>query len=369
MNPRLCSTFSRFLGRDSTSLVNKEGVQENERITRITRIVFKIKRLTDNSILHSVKADSLKGVDLRNINLSWANLVGADLTDATMTNATLLGADCSGARLVGASLDGATLIGTILSSANMSGSSIRGTNFVQTVLTGADLTRATTLYTSFTACTSLADATGLDAIQHDGPSTIDNGTLRFCINQLPDLFLEGCGYSREEIGVLRALYAKSPIEFFSAFISHADKKPDSEFAERVYNDLRAANVTCWHFRHDLQMGERWATQIEGAIKIHDKLVVVCSEEGLFREGVVKEIIRAVELESMSGSRKLFPVRLDDFILSQAATDKFNALSTPLRRADWLDRLREYQIGDFTRWKSYDAYKMQFSNLLAALRTY
>jgi hypothetical protein len=96
--------------------------------------------------------------------------------------------------------------------------------------------------------------------------------------------------------------------------------------------------------------------------------VVCSEGGLFREGVIKEIIRAVDLETNSGIQKMFPVRLDNYIFSPEAQAKFDALPKHLKRNDWFDFLKEYQIGDFTKWKKHDAYQAQFDKLLRALKS-
>jgi hypothetical protein len=299
--------------------------------------VISIKRWDDGRVLHIVDADTLAGA-----NLGRADLRNADLRDANLWGAFLNYADLSGAYLFDANLIGADLI-------------------------GANLAGAECWNTIFAGSETLHLAHGLNDVRHEGPSVIDHRTLRACIHSLPNVFLEGVGYTREEIGALRALYVDGPIQFFSAFISHASQAPDSDFADRLYKDLRGENVTCWHFRYDLVMGDRWATQIEGAIKQHDKLIVVCSEEGLFKEGLSKEVIRAIEVEAKDGTQKLFPIRLDDFVIGRGARARFDALPAKLKRADWLDYLLEYQVGDFTKWEQQSEYKRQFVALLQALR--
>jgi len=126
-------------------------------------------------------------------------------------------------------------------------------------------------------------------VRHFAPSILDNHTLTLCLHGLPDVFLEGCGYTREQIEVLRALYAPSPIRFFSCFLSHS--KADLPFAERLLNDLRAHNVTCWFDRHDMRGGLEWEDQINQAIKVHDKLLLICSRHAIYRGNVVGRSFR------------------------------------------------------------------------------
>ena len=63
-------------------------------------------------------------------------------------------------------------------------------------------------------CRDLYLATGLEEVEHVGPSSLDRRTLQAGIVPLPDRFLEGVGYSAEEIAALRTLYVKNapPLE-------------------------------------------------------------------------------------------------------------------------------------------------------------
>lgn len=314
----------------------------------------------------------LRGVNLRGAELSFSNLFGADLAGADLSEAEIGVCNLRVANLQGANLSSASLVDADLFHTNLRKTDLRGATLYKTILRNVNLSSANLRMammgsTIFADCQNLHEAVGLDEVDHRGSSSLDAATLRACIHGLPDVFLEGVGYTRHEIEYLRSLYTSAAIQFYSCFISHAVTKVDGAFADRLRNDLLAKNISCWHFRYDMKMGDRWATQIDSAIKQHDKLVVVCSKKGILREGVIKEVIRAIEQETNTGVQKLFPVRLDDFIFSPEMTEAFNALAPHLRRADWLDYLREYQIGDFRKWKDHDAYQEQFTKLLDALK--
>jgi hypothetical protein len=102
--------------------------------------------------------------------------------------------------------------------------------------------------------------------------------------------------------------------------------------------------------------------------VKDKLLVVCSRQSLRRAEVVEEIIEAIEQERKHGARKLFPLRLDDSIISDEAEAAMDALPPRQQREDWLTYLRAYHIPDFRKWKDHDAYQVEFAKLLKALKS-
>lgn len=153
--------------------------------------------------------------------------------------------------------------------------------------------------------------------------------------------------------------------FYSVFISHSSE--DGAFADRLHADLVANGVNCWHYRHDMQGGRFWRGQIHEAIKLYEKLIVVCSESSLLRANVIDEIISAVERERETGAQKLFPVRIDDFVLSAellALAD--HKVSTGAWREDWVRHIRAFHIPDFREWQSAERYDREFRKLLDAL---
>jgi len=157
------------------------------------------------------------------------------------------------------------------------------------------------------------------------------------------------------------------IQFYSCFLSYA--RLNSTFAERLRADLIANNVTCWQDVHDLKGGDFWRKQINAAIKLHDKLIVVCSKESLARPEVVEEIIETIEYERKEGIQRLFPVRLDDFLFTEEADRlAYQQLPPRQRREDWLTYLRDYHVPDFSQWKDHDAYNAEFQKLLRDLKS-
>lgn len=71
----------------------------------------------------------------------------------------------------------------------------------------------------------------------------------------------------------------NPIEFYSCFISYSTK--DQAFAERLHADLQSKRVRCWFAPHDIRSGKKLHDQIDEAIRLHDKLLlilVLCQHE-------------------------------------------------------------------------------------------
>ena len=74
-----------------------------------------------------------------------------------------------------------------------------------------------------------------------------------------------------------------PIEFHSCFISYSTK--DQEFAERLHADLQAKGVRCWFAPHDIKAGMKIHEQIDQAIRVHEKLLLILSEHSMISEWV------------------------------------------------------------------------------------
>ena len=379
--------------------------------------MVEIKRKVTGEVLLTVKGDSLAGVnmsgsdlfradlrgaDLKDAYLSGANLRGADMRDANLTAAVITRADLAqanltradvtradltfanlsgcdltfanlrGTRLVAARLPDANLTHTLLTQALVTGADLGGAHLANADLTGSDVTGAklngcNLSFTTFAWCAGLHLAMGLETVRHTGPCALDRHTLQAGIGTLPDVFLEGCGYSRLEIETLRALYTKSPIRFFSCFISHAES--DLPFADRLLADLRQSNVTCWHYKEDMRGGEDWAEQVNRAIKVHDKLLLVCSRRSVYRKNVVNEILAAINAERETGEQKLFPIRLDDHILGPDMTaEAHNKVRSGEWAEDWVYYVKKKHIPDFAGWDTDNAkYATEFKKLLEALR--
>jgi uncharacterized protein YjbI with pentapeptide repeats len=271
---------------------------------------------------------SLRDVCLSGADLNRANLSGANLSHANLSNANLSEADLSKVHLVGANLMKATL-----SSADLQGADLTGALLSGTILANNDLT----------------NVIGLETCEHFGPSTIDFRTLERS-NSLPLALLRGVGLPDSLIDYLPSLLAQ-PIQYYSCFISYSGK--DDDFAKRLHADLQSNGVRCWFAPHDLPIGGKILDEIDVAIRLREKLLVILSEHSIRSEWVEDEVKAAYEQERKRGRTVLFPLRLDDALVQ---TDE--AWATKLRR----DR----NVGDFRRWKDHDQYQASFKRVLRDL---
>ncbi len=83
---------------------------------------------------------------------------------------------------------------------------------------------------------------------------------------------------------------KQAIQFYSCFISYSSK--DQKFADRVNADLQNNSVRCWFAPHDIQGGKKLHEQIDEAIRVHERLLLILSEHSITSEWVKTEIFRA-----------------------------------------------------------------------------
>jgi len=275
----------------------------------------------------------LRKVNLKGANLGWANLSKADLGDANLSDANLIGANLTGAYLRRANLRGANL-------------------------GGADFDRATVDGTIF-ASNDLSGVRGLEAVQHRGPSTIGVDTIYRSKGKIPESFLRGCGIPDNFITFARSLVT-NPIEFYSCFISYSTK--DQAFADRLYADLQNKGVRCWFAPHDIQSGKKLHEQIDEAIRLHDKLLLILSPHSMASEWVKTEIAKARKREVRDERRVLFPIRLAPF----KTLRDWECFDGDTGK-DSAREIREYFIPDFSNWKDHDSYQEAFKRLISDLK--
>src|SRR5215470_13770134 len=146
--------------------------------------------------------------------------------------------------------------------------------------------------------------------------------------------------------------AMEPIQFYSCFISYSSK--DHEFAERLYADLQQKNIRCWFAPEDMKIGNKIRSSIDEAIRVHDKLLLVLTENSMKSPWVEKEVETAFEKERKLGRTVLFPIRLDDAVMRAE-----EAWAADIRRTR--------HIGDFCCWKERDKYRLAFERLMRDLR--
>ena len=298
----------------------------------------------------NLQAANLEAVRLNAANLQDANLNGVNLFFADLREADLSAANLSGANLDAANLRGANLIRSNLSMANLS-----GTHLCRANVKGAELG-----LTTF-ADVDLSEVKGLEAVVHHRPSTVGVDTLYRSQGKIPEAFLRGCGVPDALITYLPSLIgAMEPIQFQSCFISYSSK--DDEFARRLYNQMRGEKLRVWFDQEDMQGGKKVMEQIDRAIQVNDRLLLVLSESSLKSEWVKTEIRKARRVELSGGHRKLFPIRL----VNVGRLEKWKCLATDPDE-DLAAEVRSYHIPDFSNWKDHDAFEAAFADLLRDLR--
>ncbi len=270
------------------------------------------------------------------------DLVGADLVGAALKGACLRCAD-----LVDADLTGSDLTDADLAYANLSGANLNGAR-----LEGADFSDALVSYTSFGG-NDLSRVIGLDALNHFGPSTIGIDTIYKSHGEIPEEFMRGCGVPESFIVQMHTLVATTKTtQFYSCFISYSSK--DRDFAKRLHADLQNKGVRCWFAPEDLKIGDRFRDRIDESIRLHDKLLLILSENSVSSQWVRDEVEAAFEREQRESRTVLFPIQIDD-----AVTESTMGWAAAIRR--------KCHIGDFRRCKSHDSYTKAFERLLRDLK--
>ena len=178
--------------------------------------------------------------------------------------------------------------------------------------------------------------------------------------KIPDVFLRGAGFPDDLIGYIKSI--AGAIQFYSCFISYSGK--DQEFADRLYADLQHNGVRCWFAPHHLQPGKKLHEQIDEAIRMYDKLLLILSPDSMNSEWVKTEIAKARKREVCEGKRMLFPLSLVSFEILRD-WECFDADTGK----DSAREIREYYIpNDFADWKNHDSYQKAFDRLLKALKS-
>jgi len=196
----------------------------------------------------------------------------------------------------------------------------------------------------------LGKVKGLDTCRYQGPCSVDYQTIQLS-GDLPLSFLRGIGLPDAFIDYLPSLLEK-PIQYYSCFISYSSQ--DEEFTQRLHPDLQSNGVRCWYAPEDLKIGDRLRDRIDESIRLHEKLLIVLSENSLRSDWVENEVEAALAKEGETRETVLFPIRLDDSVMG---------INT-----GWPATIkRSRQIGDFKGWKDHDKYRKSLERLLRDLK--
>ena len=308
-----------------------------------------------NSKQYKIKPD-LSGVNLSQANLtgiilSDVNLADADLSEAILVDATLVRTNFARANLIGADLTNANLHQAILWQANLRNASLNSAQLNYTDLEETNVSYAIVSFTIF-GDVDLRHVKGLKSIRHENPSMISTSALVRSQGIIPEIFLRKAGVPDSFIDYSRSLIT-NPIEYYTCFISYSHK--DQAFVERLYADLQNYGVRCWFAPEDMKIGDKIRPRIDEAIRIHDKLLLILSKKSVESDWVEKEVETAFEKERQQNKLVLFPIRLDDMVMTT-----IQAWAADIRRTR--------HIGDFRGWKNHDDYQKAFNRLLRDLKT-
>jgi uncharacterized protein YjbI with pentapeptide repeats len=306
--------------------------------------------------------------DLRNAELYHADLTRAylphtDFSCSKLNGAILNGAILQSAVLQGADLRAADLRSADLSYANLRGADLRGAELRQANLDDDDL-RGAKLNGAILGRTILGDldlrnVEGLAEVKHAGPSIVGVDTIYRSHGKIPESFLRGCGVPDTFITYARSLIGAA-LEFYSLFISYSTR--DQPFADRLHADLQAKGIRCWFAPHDIQGGRKIHEQIDEAIKLYDKLLLILSDHSMNSNWVKTEIANARAKETQQARQVLFPITLVPF--EQIKAWKLFDADTGI---DSAREIREYFIPDFSEWKDHDCYQRDFERLVRDLK--
>jgi hypothetical protein len=154
---------------------------------------------------------------------------------------------------------------------------------------------------------------------------------------------------------------RTAFEFYSCFISYSGK--DEEFAKRIFADLQQEGVRCWFAPHHVQSGKKLHEQIDVAIRLHERLLLILSPDSINSEWVKTEIAKARKRGIKEGKRVLFPIRLN---ISYEQLQEWECFDAD-RGKDSAREIAEYYIPDFTKWKDHDQYQEEFKRLVRDLK--
>lgn len=107
----------------------------------------------------------------------------------------------------------------------------------------------------------------------------------------------------------------------------------------------------------MKIGDKLRSTIDHSIRLHDKLLLILSENSIDSNWVESEVETALEEEKkrqLQQQTVLFPIRLDNTVM-----ETNQAWAATIRR--------QRHIGDFTDWKEHDSYKRAFDKLLQDLK--
>ena len=147
---------------------------------------------------------------------------------------------------------------------------------------------------------NFSSCSGLDSIEHKGPSTLGVDSIILSKGRIPEIFLRGVGLPDEWITYIPSLVGDG-IQFFSCFISYSSS--DKPFAVRLHDTLQSKGIRCWLDEKQLLPGDDISRELERGIYLWDKFLLCASKNSLTSWWVEDEIKTALEKERALRKRK------------------------------------------------------------------
>jgi uncharacterized protein YjbI with pentapeptide repeats len=299
----------------------------------------------------------LRGANLEGANLDGANLVGTDLKEACLEGAHLVGAYLQGASLIKANLMNAALGYADLQEANLRGADLCGASLLGADLKEADLKDAHLLKATLML-------TKLDMVNFERTDLASIFIDKKTMLTLPKSAIDRYGSTFFVRGWLDSADKKNTLisstEFPTCFISYSTM--DTEFAVKLYTDLQHEGICCWFAPEDIKGGKKLFPQLDEAIRIHDKFILILSESSINSEWVATEIKRTRIYEKQENKQRLFPISLIEYE-DLKEWELFDSDTV----TDLASEVRSYYIPDFSNWEDDHSYKKAFDRLLKDLK--
>lgn len=326
-------------------------------------------RAKNPAITPELECANLSALELCGINLEHASLAGANISYCDLTGANLHGAHLFETRMIDSDLIRVNFSNAFVVEVTFAESRLNYADFYGAHFEYVDLSFAQLGGANFTQVNGhsivfgdndLSTVVGLETVDHHGPSVIGVDTVYRSKGNIPEGFLRGCGTPEDFIVYMRSLAGK-PIEMYSCFISYSAR--DQEFAEHLHADLQNAGVRCWFAPHDARGGRKLYEQIDEAIRLHEKLLLILSPHSISSEWVKTEISKARKREVQEKKHVLFPVRLCSF----DALNSWECFDADTGK-DSAREIRDYFIPDFSNWQNQNSYQKAFDRLVQDLKT-
>ncbi|MCI0490986.1 MAG: toll/interleukin-1 receptor domain-containing protein, partial [Blastocatellia bacterium] len=124
--------------------------------------------------------------------------------------------------------------------------------------------------------------------------------------------------------------------------------------DRLHSDLQSKGIRSWFAPVDLKIGENIRRGIDESIRLYDKLLLILSKDSIASQWVEQEVETALAKERNQGRITLFPIRVDDTVMSV--------------KSGWPSLIKNTRnIGDFREWKNYESYRKAFDRLVRDLK--